>query len=208
MGCVLYLQFNINNSREEDWTLSGRREAIAWISIEIIAQYLYIFSSMIYLFKISFRGMLGYNDEGKQDRYKYDAIEYYQFDLDWFAFLFIFLFLDVLSLYWSLSGIMYTNLTMSNVNSTALIVLCCTKLLQTLLMSDIRDSHKRVIQYSNWLWLIFAGVYLGIGIQHYIYVSTRVLCNHILVEAAIKMEISIFVLQFLIYFFNKNDGKM
>ena len=208
MGCVLYLQFNINNSREEDWTMRGRREAIAWISIEIIAQYLYIFSSMVYLFKISFRGMFGYNDEGKQDRYKYDAIEYYQFDLDWFAFLFIFLFLDVLCLYWSLSGIMYTNLTMSNVNSTALIVLCCTKLLQTLLMSDIRDSHKRVIQYSNWLWLIFAGVYLGIGIQHYIYVSTRVLCNHILVEAAIKMEMTVFVLQFLIYFFNKNDGKM
>ena len=109
MGCILFLQFNINNSQEADYSKPGRREAIAWLSIEIIAQYLYIFSSMIYLFKISFRGIFGYNDDGKQERYKYDAIEYYKFDLDWFAFLFIFLCLDCMALYWGSSGLLYDN---------------------------------------------------------------------------------------------------
>lgn len=62
---------------------------------------------MFYLFKISVRGILGHNDLGKKERYKYDAIEYYQFDLDWFAFIFIFLALDCMAIYWSASGIMY-----------------------------------------------------------------------------------------------------
>lgn len=100
MGCVLFLQFNINNCNNSDYTKPGRREALAWITIEIIAQYLYIFSTMIYLFKISLRGIFGYNDKGKGERYKYDAIEYYQFDLDWFAFLFIFMALDYMCLWW------------------------------------------------------------------------------------------------------------
>lgn len=107
-----------------------------------------------------------------------------------------------------MSGIMYDDLRTSNVNFSALIVLCSTKGLQLLIMSDIRDSSKRVIQYSNWLWLIFAGVYISVAIQHYIYVSTRNgLSHHMLVEATIKMELVVFTCQFLVYFFNKNDGK-
>lgn len=107
-----------------------------------------------------------------------------------------------------MSGIMYNELRTSNVNSAALIVLCSTKFLQLLIMSDIRDSSKRVIQYSNWLWLIFAGVYISVAIQHYIYVSTRDgLSHHMLVEATVKMELVVFTCQFFIYFINKNDGK-
>lgn len=32
--------------------------------------------------------------ESKRERYKYDAIEYYKLDMDWFAFIFIFFAID------------------------------------------------------------------------------------------------------------------
>ena len=100
---------------------------------------------MIYLFKISFRGIFGYNDAGKQERYKFDAIEYYQFDLDWFAFIFIFLALDCMAIYWTSYGILYDEEDQLGRNQTTLVCLSVAKFLQLFIMSDIRDGHKNVI---------------------------------------------------------------
>lgn len=56
-----------------------------------MAMYLYIASACIFLFMISFVGLLGNGKKMdiKGDRYKYDAVEYYKTDLDWFALIFI-----------------------------------------------------------------------------------------------------------------------
>lgn len=73
-------------------------------------------------------------------------------------------------------------------------------------MSDIRDSSKNVIQYSNWLWLVFACVYIGVFVHHYIE-KMSANYHHMLIEACVRMELTIFLLQFIIYHLNKNDGK-
>lgn len=53
-------------------------------------------SASLYLAYISIRGLRGITtQESKRERYKYDAIEYYKLDIDWFAFIFIFFAIDV-----------------------------------------------------------------------------------------------------------------
>lgn len=69
--------------------------------------YLYIASACIFLFMISFVGLLGNGKKNdiKGDRYKYDAIEYYKTDLDWFALIFIGFAMDSLVIGLVLTGI-------------------------------------------------------------------------------------------------------
>lgn len=64
--------------------------------MEINGYYLYIFSAVIFLFYIQMRGIFGKNDQKhKTQRYKQDALEYYDIDIDWFAFNFVMIFLHL-----------------------------------------------------------------------------------------------------------------
>jgi len=61
-----------------------------WIMIEISAFYLYMLSSAVYLLIIQMRGI--FYDLPQYDidnRWRYDALDYYQDDIQWFAFSFI-----------------------------------------------------------------------------------------------------------------------
>ena len=75
-----------------------------------------------------------------------------------------------------------------------------------LVMSDIRDPKKNVIQYSNWLWFSFAIAYIGAFAFHTVH-KLQNEYHHMLVECCVRMELTVFLLQFLIYHFNKNDDK-
>lgn len=88
---MLFIQFNQSNANVKDWNDDIRANALLWLMFEVLSLYLYIFSAIVYLFLISFRGVLGNGrkQDVKGDRYKYDAIEYYKTDLDWFALIFI-----------------------------------------------------------------------------------------------------------------------
>ena len=98
MGTILFVQFNISNSLVTDWHMTGRQQALFWLTIETCTLYLYIVSASIYLAIISCRGLRGITTlESKRERYKFDAIEYYKLDMDWFAFIFVFFAIDVFS---------------------------------------------------------------------------------------------------------------
>jgi hypothetical protein len=96
LGSVLYLQFNVSNSVLEDWHTPGRSQALYWIMIEVLALYVTILSTILFLFKKQTMGLLGLTiQNSKTERYKFDAIDYYKMDIDWFGFICIFLFIDV-----------------------------------------------------------------------------------------------------------------
>jgi len=58
-----------------------------WLGVEIWGFYFYLISATIYLFWVTIRGSCGYSErESSKDRYKYDALDYYETDIDWFAF--------------------------------------------------------------------------------------------------------------------------
>jgi len=67
--------------------------------MEISMYYLQIFNASIFLLYIQFRGVWGSKDEKANElRYKSDAIEYYELDIDWFSFQFVLLFVHVFGL--------------------------------------------------------------------------------------------------------------
>jgi len=67
-----------------------------WIYLEICAFYFYIVSAIIYLLYIQCRGSIGNTDRNLiAYRYKFDALEYYYRDIDWFAFNFVMLCLHI-----------------------------------------------------------------------------------------------------------------
>ena len=86
-------------------------DATLWLSFEVMAMYLYIASACIFLFMISFVGLLGNGKKMdiKGDRYKYDAVEYYKTDLDWFALIFIGFAMDSMVIGLVTSGIYKTS---------------------------------------------------------------------------------------------------
>jgi hypothetical protein len=88
----------VGNSQLEDWHMEGRHEALYWLTVEVLSLYLYIMSAMVFLFRVQIKGLTWQTlPEHKKDRYKYDAIEYYKQEMDWFAFNFIFLALDIIT---------------------------------------------------------------------------------------------------------------
>ena len=92
-GVILFCQYHqLNLNNEQIFIRDGENDfmARAWIKLEIYSFYLYIFSGVVYLWYVSMRGALGYTKrENVEKRYYQDAIEYYQRDIDWFAFSFI-----------------------------------------------------------------------------------------------------------------------
>ena len=108
MGTILFIQYAVGNSAKADWHKEGRHEALYWLTIEVLSLYLYIMSAMVFLLRIQIKGLRGQTlPEHKKDRFKYDAIEYYKQEMDWFAFNFIFFSLDVMTLVLIQTGALY-----------------------------------------------------------------------------------------------------
>ena len=70
---------------------------LEWLLLEIIGFYCYVISGSIYLGMLSCCGGSHDANERKEKR-KYDAIEYYKNDIDWFIYIFVFLGLNLTSI--------------------------------------------------------------------------------------------------------------
>ena len=97
MSIIFYIQFNINNTDLGLWYHPGTSNMLEWLLLEIIGFYCYVISGSIYLGMLSCCG--GAHDASeKREKRKYDAIEYYKNDLDWFIYIFVFLGLNLTSI--------------------------------------------------------------------------------------------------------------
>lgn len=92
-GTILYEQYRMSNLEVGLFHGLSEKEGltayiiIKWIYVEIMGFYFYLVSASLYLFWITMRGSCGKSKAvHKADRYKYDALEYYETDIDWFAF--------------------------------------------------------------------------------------------------------------------------
>jgi hypothetical protein len=64
-----------------------------WISVEVTAYFFLIFSAILYLFTIQCSGIFGNSSKTSraylEQRYKYDALDFYKNDIEWFSLCFI-----------------------------------------------------------------------------------------------------------------------
>jgi hypothetical protein len=91
-GAILYEQLRVNNlviqnKHRTDEEIVTSYIILSWIYIEIFCFYLYLGSAGVYLFIVSVSGSCRKTDsKPHENRFMYDAIEYYETDIDWFAF--------------------------------------------------------------------------------------------------------------------------
>lgn len=124
--------------------------------------YLYIASACIFLFMISFVGLLGNGKKMdiKGDRYKYDAIEYYKTDLDWFALIFIGFAMDSMVIGLVLSGIYSSPDDEANVKKGSLndqhlnYITISLRIWQLCTMRNIKDYYRNLIHYNTFIWIV------------------------------------------------------
>jgi len=95
MAAIMYEEYCLMQYSDEDVeafkaeTDSANVFSYYYIKLEVIAFYTYVGAAVIYLFCIQMRGIFGLDDDiKKKDRYKSDALEYYEKDIHWFAFSF------------------------------------------------------------------------------------------------------------------------
>lgn len=131
------------------------------------------------------------NQNGKTDRYKYDAIEYYQFDLDWFAFGFIFLAIDGLTIYLCKTSQLYAPAALDHGSGQMIVVLFCTRVFLMTFMSDIRDEFRAIISYSKIVWAILFATYGGV---YYFDMTGKNSDEYKTLHGIVKMDMTMFML--------------
>ena len=86
--CQYYLMIQTQNDASVESDKFLKSQYIEdWILIEVLIFYFRIFNSTLFLFCISLRGALGYKDiEANEERFKYDALDYYELDINWASY--------------------------------------------------------------------------------------------------------------------------
>jgi hypothetical protein len=202
LGSMLYLQFSISNCILNDWHTPGRSQAMYWIMIEVLALYLTIFSTIVFLFKTQIRGLLGYTImNSKTERFKFDALEYYKMDVDWFGFIFIFFSIDCFILLLIETGRLnsfknnaVTGLDMLMTQTYLLYMVIGSRVLQLMYIPSCRNQYREMIVISPYYWGLFITIYAIVG------VSLKFAPNdQIVIASIIKMDIMAFALLFILY---------
>ena len=95
-GIILFEQYNALHFDPDKFATHALQVCAFWIYVEITAFYMYIASAVLYLFSVQVKGIFGLTKRRSvAERYKYDALEFYDEDINWFAFSFVMLGLNL-----------------------------------------------------------------------------------------------------------------
>ena len=170
--------------------------------------YLYIASASTYLFLISMAGWCsnGKKRDVKGDRYKYDAIEYYKNDLDWFALIFISFAMDSMVIGLQASGIyaveaekMHKGLNDQHLTYITI----CLRIWQLCTMRNLRDVRRNLIHYNACTWAVQFMAYGYLNAYMYLYPAT-----HMLLRSIARFDTVMAFMQFILYaIYRKTEPK-
>lgn len=126
-----------------------------FLTIEILTFYGQVFNIVIYLLYIQLRGQFGFkNYKANKDRYKFDALTYYQDDVQWQSFQFVPL------LYKLNSFVDRTKAHDENfLRSTILWFIIAGNLVAVFLVQPLNDQHRKLRQHTWKSWVV---VYIGL----------------------------------------------
>lgn len=87
LGLIVFVQFFLNHNHihkdEHIWIKESKR----WLLLEIVTFYCMQINTIIFLLYIQVRGIFGFKDnEANEDRFKHDALDYYEQDIEWLSF--------------------------------------------------------------------------------------------------------------------------
>lgn len=138
--------------------------------MEVVVFYLFILSGSVYLGSLSCRGIYELDDFSSEriERQKYDSIEYYRSDIDWFIQIYIFLGLDILS---ALQHHYLFKIRKTETNSVQnhsvfnselhLLYICITlRIYQMLTMKNLYNRNRQIQELSKYHWITLTVGYL------------------------------------------------
>lgn len=197
LGSILFVQQKLCNQSLEDWnTAESLTVALLWLTFEVAALYLYIFSAIFYLLMITLRGEFSsHKTDLKGNRYKYDAMNYYKTDLDWFAFIFIGFVMDSAVIFLQVSGkygIQSTGKGSTDEHLTYITI--GLRIFQFFSMRDLRDKHRYINRFPNSIWVIQIVIYAYINLYMYFNKPT-----HTLLRSIAYFDTIMSFFQFLLY---------
>ena len=121
---------------------------------------LFIFYSLqvnagMFLAYIQMRGIFGYKkNHENRNRFKFDALDYYEIDIEWSSFQFVPIGLCV-------TGILITSKIGRHVDQMDMYILgiiIFERFVQFLFMSPFRDQRRVLVEFKAWKWIILGSI--------------------------------------------------
>ena len=118
-----------------------------------------LISATTFLFLIQLKGILGIeNKEVRMERFKYDAIDYYERDFHWFSYSFLMITLNIWLTWLKGSKYLLYNLTHSN-HETLSLLLIVARMVVLVTSFQIRDAKRNILMISNKVWIGYILMY-------------------------------------------------
>lgn len=159
--------------------------------MELFIFYCLFLNASMFLAYIQFRGMMGKKkNHANRNRFKFDALDYYETDIEWSSFQFVPIGLCI-------TGILVTakigrDLDENDYHILGLIIF--ERVIQFFLMSPFRDQNRALVEFKPWKWAI-----LGLIQLCAIYLFQKQ--NKINVTSSICiLDTCVFILQFMYYY--------
>lgn len=174
-----------------------------WLLMEICAFYLYMLAAIVFLTYIQIRGTLGKTDRKlNSDRWKFDALDYYDLDIDWFAFIFVMSFVHCYGIYeivWNtLDKTSEERLNGEYVGLCVLSVLLFCRVIQMIFLSQLRGQDHKIKDHGHIVWIFNIVVYVFL-LATMCFVSAP----SSFVKSQLAIDILMFSMQYLYYVVQK-----
>jgi len=123
---------------------------------------LFIFYSLqvnaaIFLAYIQIRGIMGYKKlHENRNRFKFDALDYYEIDIEWSSFQFVPISLCVTGIF--ITAKIGRNMEIMDYYILGIIIF--ERLIQFLLMSPFRNQKRVLVEFNAWKWAVLGLIQL------------------------------------------------
>lgn len=211
-GTILYEQYKMLKFGGRMGELEGeggQRAYICyeWLLMEISAFYLYMLAAIVFLAYIQIRGALGKTDRKlNAERWKFDALDYYDLDIDWFAFIFVMAFVHCYGIYEILFGTLPTaseeRIQGEYVGLFVLGVLLFCRVIQMIFLSQLRGQDHKIKDHGHIVWIFNIVVYVFL-----LAAMCFVTQPSSFVKSQLAIDILMFGMQYLYYVVQKEVEK-
>jgi hypothetical protein len=165
-------------------------------------------AAIVFLAYIQIRGALGKTDRRlNSERWKFDALDYYDLDIDWFAFIFVMGFVHSYGIYEIVFNTLASTSSEQRINGEyvglcVLGVLLFCRIIQMIFLSQLRGQDHKIKDHGHIVWIFNIVVYV---------VLLAAMCfvtpPSSFVKSQLAIDILMFSMQYVYYVLQKELDK-
>lgn len=189
MGCILYQHYFVILHPPKDGEDLFVYRAKLFMVIEVILFYALIMTTIAFLGYIQVRGMLGRKDyENNRNRYKFDALDYYEADINWLQFQLAPIIIACFVLLWrKVFNLNY----LGDFDMLMMGAIITQRVFQLILFSPFRGQDKQILPVHMGQWFFLACIEGGAFTMYMLQEHTNG------TSMVCVIDVIVFILQFL-----------